>query len=76
MISQRTKQEEIDINFDFFQKELPRLLGSNLGKYALIRDSKITGFYDTIGDAHTSGSQLFSDGLCQRKVEMSPVWAK
>ena len=63
MSEQRTKQEEIDRNFEFFQAELPNLLGIKRGKYALIRECKITGFYDTAEDAYTAGSQLFQDGL-------------
>jgi hypothetical protein len=59
----RTKQEEVDRNFEFFQKELPELLQKYRGKYALIRDQQITGFYDTAQDAQTSGEQLHADGL-------------
>jgi hypothetical protein len=59
----RTKQEEIDRNFDFFLQELPKLLPQHLGKFALIRNSKITCFYDTAADANTAGGQLYDDGL-------------
>jgi hypothetical protein len=63
MNASKTKQEEVDRNFEFFQQELPRLLQERMGKFALIRDCKITGFYDTAQDAHTAGSQLYEDGL-------------
>jgi hypothetical protein len=59
----RTRQEEVDRNFAFFQRELPRLLPTHRGKFALIRDCEITGFYDTAQDANTAGSQLYEDGL-------------
>jgi hypothetical protein len=59
----RTKQEEVDRNFAFFQQELLKLLPAHRGKFALIRDCKITGFYDTPQDALTAGSQLYQDGL-------------
>jgi len=59
----RTKQEEVDRNFEFFKKELPALLQQHWGKYALIHDQRIVQFYDTIVDANTSGNQLFADGL-------------
>lgn len=62
-MSTRTKQEEVDRNFVFFQKELPKLLPNYRGRYALIRDCSITGYYDTALDAQTSGSQLYPDGL-------------
>jgi hypothetical protein len=63
MSAARTKQEEVDRNFAFFQRELPQLLPQHRGKFALIRECKITGFYDTIEDANTAGTQLYSDGL-------------
>lgn len=63
MNSIRTKQEEVDRNFEFFQKKLPELLKEHRGKYALIRDQQIISFYDTAQDAQTSGEQQYSDGL-------------
>ena len=59
----RTKQEEVDSNFVFFQTELPKLLPVHRGKFALIRDRKIEGFFDTALDAQTTGSKLFADDL-------------
>jgi hypothetical protein len=59
----RTKQEEVDRNFEFFQRELPRLTPTYTGRFVLIRECKITGFYDTAQDANTAGTQLYSDGL-------------
>lgn len=63
MIEMRTKQEEVDRNFDAFMKELPSLLLTRRGQFAVLRDEKVTGFYDTIRDAHTAASQLYPDGL-------------
>ncbi len=63
MIANRTKQEEVDRNFAFFESELPKLLPQQAGKFALIRDLQIVGFYDTIHDAYTSGTKMYSDNL-------------
>jgi hypothetical protein len=63
MIIARNKQEEVDRNFEFFQREMPNLLREHAGKFALIRDCEITGFYDTAQDANTAGTQLYADGL-------------
>jgi hypothetical protein len=63
MNTARTKQEEVDRNFAFFQRELPQLLAEYRGKFALLRDCNITGYYDTAQDAFTAGSQLYEDGL-------------
>jgi hypothetical protein len=63
MNATRSKQEEVDRNFAFFRKELPQLLQTHVGKFALIRDCEIKSFYDTAQDAYTAGTQLFQDGL-------------
>ena len=63
MNATRTRQEEVDRNFAFFQKELPKLLPKHSGKFALMRDGQITGFYDTVQDANTAATQLYADGL-------------
>lgn len=59
----RTRQEEVDENFEAFVKELPSLLLTRRGQFAVLRDRKITGFYDTIRDAQTAASQLYPDEL-------------
>jgi len=59
----RSKQEEVDRNFAYFRAELPKILSEHMGKYALIRDEKIQGYFDTILDAETTGSKLFKDSL-------------
>lgn len=58
-----TKQDEVDRNFAFFQKELGSILPQHRGKYALLRHERITGFYDTAQDAQTAGAQLYPDGM-------------
>jgi hypothetical protein len=63
MSEPRAKQEEADLNFAFFQTELPQLLPLHRGKFALIQDRQITGFYDAALDAQTAGDQLYQDGL-------------
>jgi hypothetical protein len=62
-MSVRTKQQEVDRNFAFFKAELPTILPQHMGKYALIRDKKIHGYFDTVVDAQTTGSKLFEDNL-------------
>jgi hypothetical protein len=57
------RQEEVDRNFEEFQKELPRLLPNKRGQFALMKNRRITGFYDTVRDAQTAAGQLYPDGL-------------
>jgi hypothetical protein len=59
----RTKQEEVNRNFEFFKRELPQLMPKYAGKFALIRDCKVIAFYDTAQDANTAGAALHPDGL-------------
>ena len=63
MVEIRTKQEEVDRNFAFFQSELQRLLLKYRDKYALLRDKTVVGYFDTALDAQTAGEQQFKDGL-------------
>jgi hypothetical protein len=57
------RQEEVDSNYEYFLQELPKLMESQRGRYALIRHRQITGLYDTAIDAQTAASQLYTDGL-------------
>jgi hypothetical protein len=57
------KQKEIDRNFEFFQQKLPELMTEHRGKFALIRNREIVGFYDTAIDAQTTGEKFFNDGI-------------
>jgi len=63
MCAERTKQEEVDRNYEYFRQELPNLMEHHRNRFALIRDCNVTGIYDTIRDAQTAASQLYSDGL-------------
>jgi hypothetical protein len=58
-----SRQEEIDRNFEEFQRQLPVLLEKYRGKYALMRNQEIKGYYDTAVDANLTGEQMFPDKL-------------
>jgi hypothetical protein len=57
------KQEEIDSNFEEFQRKLPTLLETQRGKFALMRNREIKGYYDTALDAALIGEQMFPDKI-------------
>ena len=57
------RQQEIDTNLQFFLSELPRLLVTHRGKFALLRHSRIEGFYDTVADAVRTGNKLYDDRI-------------
>jgi hypothetical protein len=57
------KEEVVSKNFEAFQKELPRLLTTHSGKFALMRDEKVIEFFDSIGDAIKYARDNFPDDL-------------
>lgn len=57
------QQQEVDKNYETFRAELPALLKSHAGKFALMKDGEIVEFYDTAGDAWRTGNQRYADGI-------------
>jgi hypothetical protein len=56
--------DEVEQNYAAFMKELPSLLPTQRGKFALMRQGKIVEFFDTARDAHVAGRELYkTDGL-------------
>lgn len=56
-------QDQVEKNYEAFTKQLPSLLATHRGKFALMRNGKIAQFFDTARDAHVAGQALFADGL-------------
>lgn len=54
-------ETEIDRNFDFFQRNLASYLAGNEGKYALLHDCALIGFYPSVCDAERDGVRNFGD---------------
>lgn len=67
--------DQIENNYQAFQSELPSLLASQRGKFALMRDGKIVEFFDTARDAYLAGLKIFaSDRLFSvQEVLETPV---
>lgn len=59
----RTAQEEVDLNYEAFQKELPRLLHEHRGKFALLKDGRIINFFSSAEDARNAAASFIPDGL-------------
>ncbi len=67
-------EKEVKDNYEFFKKEEPKLKKYYSGKYALLRKKKIIAFYDTVGDADTTGTTFFKDQLFSiQKVNERPL---
>lgn len=59
----KTTQDEVDQNFEEFEKLLPNILPQHRGKFALMRDGKITGYFSSAADARSAADLAFKDGL-------------
>ena len=59
----RSKMAAIDRNLEDFLRQLPSLMKEHEGKYALLRDGEVVGFFETAIDAQIAGNQQFEDTL-------------
>ena len=59
----KTVQDEVDQNFEEFEKLLPSILPHHRGQFALMRDGKIMGYYSSPADARSAADLAFKDGL-------------
>lgn len=68
-------EEQIHRNYQAFQEQLPSLVATYRGKFALMRDGQIVEFFDTARDAYVTGQKLFaSDQLFSvQEVIETPV---
>jgi hypothetical protein len=67
-------RQQIESNYEAFQKELPNLIQTHRGKFALMHDGKIVEFFDTARDAFVAGQKLFEDKLFSvQEVVDTPV---
>lgn len=55
-------QEQIELNYEVFLRELPTLLPKHRGKFALMQNRELIAFFDTAHDAYAEGKRLFRDG--------------
>ena len=58
-----TQQEQVDLNYQEFLKELPSIIKAHKDEYALMQDGKILSFYTTIEDAKTTGKKFLAGQL-------------
>lgn len=66
--------QEVERNFDFFQRNLGHFLRDHAGKFALLRHRAVIDFFDKPGEANLVGADRFSDGLYSiQQVTDEPV---
>ncbi len=54
---------EVDRNYDFFQRNLARILADHSGQYALIKSAAIVEFHQGPGEAYRAGLTKFPDRI-------------
>ncbi len=68
------RKQEIDRNFDYFQRNLGDYLRTNEGRFALLRNAKLVGFFKDPGEAYREGIAQFSDALFSiQEVRKEPI---
>ena len=63
MATDKEIEAEINKNYKVFEGQLPDLMNSQPGKFALMRNKKIMQFFDSAGDAMIYAEAQYSDGL-------------
>ncbi len=56
-------QKEVDDNFEFFKSKLNEIITDHEGKFALIKNQEIKGYFDKSGDALVAGKKKYPDGV-------------
>jgi hypothetical protein len=66
-------QTEVDDNLEFFLDQLPKL-SQKVGKFALLRERAIAGFFDTPMDAVSAGKAAYpSKPFSIQQITETPV---
>ena len=55
----RSVQEEVDRNYEAFQRLLPSIINQHRGKYALMKNGEIVGYYSSPIDARSAADLAF-----------------
>jgi hypothetical protein len=58
-----TRQGEVEANLQAFLAALPKIANEHRGKYALLHNGEIVGYYDTPVDAVSAGNLKYSDRM-------------
>ena len=69
----RALAEEVDRNYDHFQRHMMEYLPREFGRYALLRAEKVVGFFDS-ADAAEERGEKFGDGIYSiQLVDPAPI---
>jgi len=69
----RALADEVDRNYDYFQRHMTEYLPREFGRYALLRRGNVVGFYDSADSAEERGER-FGDGIYSiQLVDPAPI---
>ena len=57
------QRDQIDRNYDAFQRTLATILPKHRDQHALMRDREIVGYFNSAGDAYRAGLARFPDRI-------------
>jgi hypothetical protein len=70
----KSNESEVKRNYEAFMRQLPELLVTQRGKFALMRDGNVVEFFDTSADAYRAGQKIYPDQRFSiQQVVDSPV---
>lgn len=58
----QAESTQLDLNYFAFRSQLPELLRTHAGKYALLYKQQIVSYFDSALDAITAGHEKYGDG--------------
>lgn len=68
------QQEEVDRNYDAFQRQLADLIATHDGQIAVMRDGRVVGCFGSVRAALTEARQRFPDGIYSiQEVTREPI---
>jgi len=60
-VSDEQIRQQVNKNFEAFQALLPTFLPTYQGKFALMKDGEVMGFYSTLEDAYMTANKFLRD---------------
>ena len=62
-IYKERQEKQVDDNFSVFQERLPKIIETHRGKFALMRDGVIQGYFSSRDDAREAGRVSYKDNI-------------
>ena len=57
------QKQEVDRNYDAFNRQLSKILKKHRNQFALMRDGRVVGYFCKPGEANKAGVERFPDNI-------------